>query len=1159
MPFLETDLYLASGTGQLQNSWVDPVYKFDSSSFYNWEQDNLPIYDLEERDDLLFEMAGLPTSSVQGMMLTVSSCGVDNKKVFATITDAVSALPNTIRFPIIIEVATSGSLGELRLDDLQFEGAGAGLEIINRGFAKALCGSATPSATYETLDAESSSILTFSSIDLSTTMYESSALGVSTTVWDNNPDAASWWENYTRAFILTPEWSRNESTSVQTITISSKFKDSAGDFMGTTNQYNVDIYTDNSTSSNMQILNPIDSSLVQREAYAAPSDETRAMGMVYANSLTNAYINNCNGPVYIRGFCVDGASQASLLSTGTQDTSIGFDINNSDVVIENCTAARCINAGMQAVNSNVVLSRGFIAFHNYGLDSLGVAHLDTKKPQETPGLRAVNSTITLSSTAEEDKGLPIDSPFCFYRNKVGIDLQNSQLQTPLVQTSGKNVNGSTVTTNNGSQTTVLQTFFNTEAGVKATDSIINTGQRIASFQNKQGLLLDNSVVKVSEITADHNEEAGLDAANSTFNYNKDAVLAAYSAGPFYPQTSFFTNGQHVLLHNSRFVPTYVDAMDTVYTRLGFKRHFAANNLNGTTALNTLPAVVLDAGSFMDAVASKSQPYNVDGTTSGKRRILRSVKGYAFRVMGQSTLKLNGHKNDATIILGDYAAGYQKLIAGIYAGEQSTIEVAGPTTMAMHGVNALSEDNSTIAFGPHQIDGFMDVSGYSLDDTANHTMVQFHSTRASLVANRSSQIAFQDMGDYNERWDEKYRFNLAGDAFDSEYATSSSDPQFYGTGRAFDGAYCTSGSVRFFPNPYAKYGGGAESLNLEPQAHPTTVTNMDADSARTFSVIATAADIGDASYGGLCVRAVDDSEIKVRNVEFQCDWPNTSGAYYDASASECELLRIWNIADTSKLKMSFTSVNGYHPQDMSASYYGPSAVWVSGGAWTPLSGAPSSTPDTASLSVLDSFGMGTTLGAPTYQYGKTDFENVGPFRLYVSPDPMAKFLGQVKDGAGNYFIPSQYPAAPVSMAYNWAAGAGVASIETGVPYQVIAQGYNTSSDCSAGYIGQTNNIYNELGFATYINSLRAVEQVENDASSFFYTSAMLGDSADNIWLDEAGMNTFANAKNGTMSTSGRKPICKYYAAHTAYPGEAFWNTSKGVGLGSVNLFDLDTSL
>ena len=332
--------------------------------------------------------------------------------------------------------------------------------------------------------------------------------------------------------------------------------------------------------------------------------------------------------------------------------------------------------------------------------------------------------------------------------------------------------------------------------------------------------------------------------------------------------------------------------------------------------------------------------------------------------------------------------------------------------------------------------------------------------------------------------------------------------------------------------------------------------MDADSARTFSPIATT-DVSTVSYGGMCVRAVQDSEIKVQNVEFLCDWTNTSGAYYDASASECELLKIWNIADTSKLKMSFTSVNGKHPQEASATYYGPNALWVSGPSMVALSGAPSSTPDTASLSVLDTFGKGVELGAPAYYYGKTAHENVGPFRLYVSPTPKAKFLGQVKDTNGFYYIPTQNPTAFNSMAYVWNAAGD--SIETGPPYQILAQGYNTSSDCSAASIDQVSAIYQDLGYASYINSLPSAAQAENVASSFYYTSAMLGDTAPNILLDESGMNIFANAKNGTLNTSGRKAIFSYYSAHTNYPGEGFWNTSKGVGLGSAGLFDLDTSL
>ena len=58
-----------------------------------------------------------------------------------------------------------------------------------------------------------------------------------------------------------------------------------------------------------------------------------------------------------------------------------------------------------------------------------------------------------------------------------------------------------------------------------------------------------------------------------------------------------------------------------------------------------------------------------------------------------------------------------------------------------------------------------------------------------------------------------------------------------------------------------------------------------------------------------------------------------------------------------------------------------------------------------------------------------------------------------------------------------------------------------------------------------------------------------------------MNTWANAKNGTLNTSARKKICSFYESTTAYPGEAFYEVTpgQGVGFGSANLFDLDREL
>ena len=71
MPFNIADIYTTSGDATLFNSWTTPVTKFDPSSFYNWEQDNEPLHDLEERTYMNWEHAGFHTSTVPGMVLTV--------------------------------------------------------------------------------------------------------------------------------------------------------------------------------------------------------------------------------------------------------------------------------------------------------------------------------------------------------------------------------------------------------------------------------------------------------------------------------------------------------------------------------------------------------------------------------------------------------------------------------------------------------------------------------------------------------------------------------------------------------------------------------------------------------------------------------------------------------------------------------------------------------------------------------------------------------------------------------------------------------------------------------------------------------------------------------------------------------------------------------
>ena len=1175
MAFNKEDLYLTSGTGQLINSWTDPVYKFDSSSFYNWEQDNLPIYDLEDRDDFLHEMAGFPASATApSIMLTVSDCGIDNKKIFGSVSSALEALPNTIRQPVIIEVCVSGQLGDLRLENKEVVASAGGIEIINRGFAKIMCGSgASPSATVTQTDngpSDGSAIYTLTSVDTSNTMTDTFSVGLSgEPVGSKHATTYTFWNSFGRAFAMVPEVAQSGNRG---ISVTSKFSDTAGSYLDSTaNTFVFTTYADNTVTDDIVIRNLNNSSdIIERTAFSI--DDTRAVGFIYNNCFSNVTIKNCSGKVFIRGFCVDGADQADIITTGSQRTSRGFDIVNSDVVIENCTATRCKESGIHIDNSDVVLNRGFLAYHNYELvDDSG--HLDSRNAdRKTPGMRAVNSNVTLSAALEEKYGLPVDSPFQFTRNVVGIDLTNSILKTPDGYKHSKDTAGNTYVDAevDGSQTIYLQTSLNTAQGLLAKGSTIHIGSAFSSYQNNIGVELDNSKTSVAIFSIDHNQQQGLKARNSSFNYNVNAEQLTPAVGSY--QSDFTLNGQHVNLTNSQFIPTEVSGMYDAYNRLAFNQVFGIDG-DFETEGSVNPSVILDSNSYMNAVNSGSilRGSRVDQPRSSGSTYVRPTYGAAFAVKGGSVLDLNGTGLYATNILGPKDLFAQQVCAGICADGGSTINVAGPTSITQYGVDALARNNSTINFQPHMKNGVMDVSGYGLDnpgltgDNNNHTKVQLHSTRACIVADGNSVINMRDLGDYTTTWGDKYLTATGGNP---DYPTSDHAVQ----GLRYKKSLCTSaGFMQFYANPFVTSG----IFNISPQAvYPTVNKGIDlaTDVWSDFELdtTLTPTTFSGASMGGMCVRATKNSTVNVLNTKFPCGWLNTSGAYYDLSSTNCELLRIWNIADNSELNAAFLMVSSYHPQDMSANYYGPSAMWTAT-TDTGLSGAPSSTPDTSTASVLDTFGLGVDTGGELGFYGQTEHQNNGPFRIYVSPAAISKYLGLPMDENGNPYNPPEPPAAFVSMGYDFT---DQATLRTGVPYQMFAQGYNASGDCSAiNNQGDTYNnpssIYPELGFSAYIESLPEDQRVENVASSFYYTKDMLpNDSEHRIWLDESAANTFANAKNGLLSTSNRKKIFSVYRSwffddELGY-GESYYGGRNGLGagptdmargIGSINLFDL----
>ena len=214
MPFNRNDIYTSSGSVQLFNSWTPYVSKFDTSTFYNWEQDNLPLYDLEERTYENWEQAGFATSAVTGFSLTVSAdtpaatLTADNT-IFTDLSSCIAAIPKVVRFPVLVEVGNFGDLGELELHNFRIEEGGS-IEIINRAYgrvynASADCITVVAAPTYNSSHALATTV---SSLDLSSTYLQTSCLHIATPVFSATQDGRA--ENNGHSFFY-PKHSLREA------------------------------------------------------------------------------------------------------------------------------------------------------------------------------------------------------------------------------------------------------------------------------------------------------------------------------------------------------------------------------------------------------------------------------------------------------------------------------------------------------------------------------------------------------------------------------------------------------------------------------------------------------------------------------------------------------------------------------------------------------------------------------------------------------------------------------------------------------------------------------------------------------------------------------------------------------------------------------------
>jgi len=1187
MPFNPNDIYTSSGSVMLYNSWTPYVSKYDTSSFYNWEQDNLPLYDLEERTYELWEQQGFITSAgVPGLALTVSADAptailAANNNVFTDLSSCIAAIPKVVRFPVLVEVGNFGDLGLLELHNFRMEERGS-IEIINRNFGRVYnaSGDCEDTVGLPTYNASHALMTTVSSLDLSSTYLETCCVHLGATVLSGGVDIRV--ANQGNSFFY-PRHNLRKAP----LTVSIK---SAAPLTGVAQQFSFTPY-ENIINSNdltratmdMSAVNQATAADINRAGLSDP-ERLSVGGNTYFNHCSKISVKNCDGPIYIRNFFVDGESTA----TGGRD--VGIQVTNSDVLIENCASIRCREAGFKFNNSRVTLSRSAAAYRNYKLLTT-----TTRQASTGYGFHAINSEVLVSSLPTplgttypgDTGGSGVDCAIIASRNYAGFVLDNSKLVGGVQRAvATQSLGGS-----------IIGSELNTGYGFLLNNSQMDIKGLLDVYGNSKGIEADGSKVTFQNLSIDHHSNEAIRCRNSAFIF--DSPAAPGSAGQAdRKQLDMSANGQHIdLMKNSSFGFRRKNNIPNIYGNSQFKVSHGVIKWGGANN-STLPAISVNDNSTLDLLHAY---VDVNGTSENIANVPSFGRG--IKATANSKVSCYGSKTGCTFVWGPTGITYQAKMAGIYADQASEINLHGPTAIGQFGVDVLVENNSTLNIEPARTrDSFgLEVSGFDLSSQGNHTSVELHATRSCLVANKNSTINMADLGAFPANWARTGTGRTAlSVGFDYPINTFNTS------------AYTGSGSLQFYPNPQDPTAiaqnnlddlvtGGFTVPDPPVFAEKTSINRFFA-TENIINTLLIDADIAKITQGGMCLRATQDSVVNAKNVHFPIG-TNTSpmdGLYYTTSGDSCSKLMIWNIADSSRLNASFLSVSGMWPG--STQYHGPSSIYassvdgVNGGDAnnTPAFGAPVNTPDTGSLSVLDAFGAGSSVwtvpsgvsvnspfdafypisgivndetsislagaginvsGSTTYKYGSGPHSsnNQGVFRIYWTPKSSARVLQTDLSG----YLKGSFP--------NPAFAGGTFSGVIGPAYQTFAQGYNCSGPLSSLLL--LDALGDNVTSGTYPDLLKLSYDSDGDGvpdelwtSGFYYCNEMLEENPTQCMLDESAGGTFANAKNASIGMSGRPKKVTIYRSRSDAPAnrgsEAYiGDTSGAVGFKSAAIFDL----
>ena len=919
------DVSSLGGNGVINLGFDTEVPKYDPSSFYNYEEDNIPLWVLEANDRTLYEALGSPGGNPDGVTMTLSSTGNFDLDagIYDNIDDIIERIPKRLKYPVRVELCAYGDLGQLGLLNITCEGAGR-IEFINKVYAEDTNGQVTSQTSVSSSpEGALNHILNVSSNDFSGSLDAMA----SEKTGKNLLNTATWNSNARVFAMVGPDTDReaiNMSVHVASATGSPAF-------IGADNRFIFKNYgkeEDNSVTS-LDAAPKTGSGLdfmVNKKSILEQGSQVSMAG--FGSYFSSIQIKDCQGTVKFTNILVDSAS-------GFDDANpngcahlgeTGWDIENSEVILDNCASIRNKAHGFFIKNSRVKSTGHLIAWRNYNKAD------QNNRDQDGVGLLALNSDIEFDSTLYDESRKYM---IMFAKSKYGLEMRNSTLRGGIRLTSNDPESASGLP-NGGSQnntrnlitgglqnlnnvigaggdrhTSILHACWNTDTGIRLEGSDVEFRGRISAYLNQNyGLDIIRTEARLTQFTLNHNGDTGLILRNSNLTYgwevddfadkpdNYSAILYArdqFASGgsddtevPIRNRAQFNAdaNNQNIVIdRGSTLIPFKVNSIPTLYGRWGGGSWTNADATYGIGAdcsalpsihygatynrVNNLPGILVTNNSTAEFVNFAA---GVESTDTGKGKVAVASNG--------SNLIFRGTDGNATTMsmfpVNDTTTQFRSwLTAAVLATNNSTLEMTGPTKISRFGVGVLAESGSQFAAKPPTLlgtDSILDVSGYNLDTSGNHTTLEIHSTRAALVANKNSSIRLLSLGG-------KTRSDGTTISNSVDVLTNSFADSFIGD-QNDQYQYTTSGGyAKFYPNAFT-----SSIASFTELAIPTS----DAFD-RTKRTILDDESHDEGCTGGMCVRAVQDSFVDVNLVNFKVRVApaDLSGAFYNLSGTGAE--------------------------------------------------------------------------------------------------------------------------------------------------------------------------------------------------------------------------------------------------------------------------------